>query len=356
MLKSGLIHERPPYMLLSATPISQAWDDYVLAHPRAHVLQLSAWGELKAGFGWQPERLALLDGRRIVGGAQVLFRRLPLRLGTIAYIPFGPLLDDEAHWPALRQALDVLCRRHRAAFLKLEPGFYLTEAAPTWSILGLRSSPQTIQPPRSIFIDLSGSEDGILARMNQGTRRKIRQALKAPLDFIQVSSAQVDDFAVLIAQTGARNAFGVHEAAYYQRAYNLLVPQHAALLVAYHRESRQALAGVFVAQAGQTAYYLYGASSDQQRELMASYGVQWQAMLWAKARGARWYDMWGIPDEDEAALEAQFQARSDGLWGVYGFKRGWGGQVVRSAAAWDRVYNPLLYAAYQQLMRRRTSD
>jgi len=87
---------------------------------------------------------------------------------------------------------------------------------------------------------------------------------------------------------------------------------------------------------------------------MASYGAQWQAMLWAKGRGARWYDMWGIPDEDETALEAQFQARSDGLWGVYGFKRGWGGQVVRSAAAWDRVYNPLLYAAYQRLLTRRT--
>jgi lipid II:glycine glycyltransferase (peptidoglycan interpeptide bridge formation enzyme) len=56
--------------------------------------------------------------------------------------------------------------------------------------------------------------------------------------------------------------------------------------------------------------------------------------------------MWGIPDEDEAALEAGFETRSDGLWGVYGFKRGWGGQVARSLGAWDTVYNPLVYAAY----------
>jgi lipid II:glycine glycyltransferase (peptidoglycan interpeptide bridge formation enzyme) len=325
-----------------------------LAHPRAHVLQLSAWGALKADFGWQHQRLALSDAAgRIAAGAQVLFRRLPLRLGTVAYIPFGPLLDDEAHWPALWQALDGLCRRQRAAFLKVEAGFYHDESAPPWAAFGLRPSPQTIQPPRSILIDLHTSEEALLARMNQGTRRKIRQALKAPLSFVQASPDQVAHFTALMAETGARNAFGVHEAAYYQRAYDLLVPQHAALLIAYHQQG-QALAGVFVAQAGQTAYYLYGASSDQQRELMASYGAQWQAMLWAKARGARWYDMWGIPDEDQATLEAQFQSRSDGLWGVYGFKRGWGGKVQRSAAAWDRVYNPLFYAAYQRLMTRRT--
>ena len=341
-------------MIQTDHPTPQAWDDYVLAQPRAHVLQLSAWGALKAEFGWQPERVALLKAGHIVGGAQLLFRRLPLRLGTIAYVPFGPLLDDEADWPSLWQALDGQCRRRRAAFLKLEPGFYLGQAAPSWASWGLRPSPQTIQPPRSVFIDLASSQDAVLARMNQGTRRKIRQALKAPLAFVQASPAQVADFNALMAQTSRRNAFGVHEAAYYRRAYELLVPQHAVLLMAYHRESGAALAGVFVAQAGQTAYYLYGASSDQQRELMASYGVQWQGMLWAKARGARWYDMWGIPDEDEATLEAQFQARSDGLWGVYGFKRGWGGQVVRSVAAWDRVYNPLLYTAYQRLMARRS--
>jgi lipid II:glycine glycyltransferase (peptidoglycan interpeptide bridge formation enzyme) len=81
--------------------------------------------------------------------------------------------------------------------------------------------------------------------------------------------------------------------------------------------------------------------------------VQWAAIRWARARGCRTYDMWGIPDEDEAVLEAQFQQRSDGLWGVYGFKRGWGGQVARTPGAWDRVCNPALYAAYRLALRLR---
>ncbi|MBC8100535.1 MAG: peptidoglycan bridge formation glycyltransferase FemA/FemB family protein, partial [Armatimonadetes bacterium] len=99
--------------------------------------------------------------------------------------------------------------------------------------------------------------------------------------------------------------------------------------------------------------YLYGASANDKRNLMASYGAQWLAMRWAREHGCEVYDLWGIPDADEATLEADFQTRSDGLWGVYGFKRGWGGIVARSDGAWDVVYQPIIYAAYQAALRWR---
>lgn len=85
---------------------------------------------------------------------------------------------------------------------------------------------------------------------------------------------------------------------------------------------------------------------------MPTYLLQWEAMRWAAARGCTEYDLWGIPDEDEETLEAGFAERSDGLWGVYRFKRGFGGTVIRSAGAWDRVYSPWLYRAYQWYLRR----
>ena len=105
---------------------------------------------------------------------------------------------------------------------------------------------------------------------------------------------------------------------------------------------------------GDARYSANGASSNVKRNLMATYGVQWQAIQWAKARGCTVYDLWGIPDEHEPTLEAQFETRSDGLWGVYGFKRGWGGEVARSAGAWDKVYNPLIYKAYQLALQYRS--
>jgi lipid II:glycine glycyltransferase (peptidoglycan interpeptide bridge formation enzyme) len=92
------------------------------------------------------------------------------------------------------------------------------------------------------------------------------------------------------------------------------------------------------------------------RNLMPTYLLQWEAMRWAKANGAKTYDLWGIPDEDEAVLEEQFTSRSDGLWGVYRFKRGFGGQILRSAPAFIRVYNPLLYRAYKIMQSRRQGE
>jgi lipid II:glycine glycyltransferase (peptidoglycan interpeptide bridge formation enzyme) len=102
-----------------------------------------------------------------------------------------------------------------------------------------------------------------------------------------------------------------------------------------------------VFQYGDRSWYFYGASSDQHRELMPTYLVQWEAMRWAKARGCRTYDLWGVPDEDFDTLEEQFMSRNDGLWGVYRFKRGFGGQLLRASGPWDRVYNPALYALYK---------
>ena len=72
---------------------------------------------------------------------------------------------------------------------------------------------------------------------------------------------------------------------------------------------------------------------------------------WAKARACRTYDLWGIPDADEETLEAQFTERSDGLWGVYRFKRGFG-TVQRFAGPWDRVYRQIPYLLYRQVSDR----
>ncbi len=338
-------------MLTPLTPTPNAWDAFVASQPRAHALQLSAWGELKRAYGWGVERVALADDGRIVAGAQLLFRPLPLRLGTMAYLAMGPYnttSDDAALWVAI----DQCAKRRGAAFLKWEPGIVeVGDPNPGFWALGFRESLQTVQPPRTILIDIADDDETILARMNQGTRRKIRQSQKSGVRYYEADRADVDTFTRMMQTTGSRNRFGVHEPGYYEKAYDLFVPRHAALILAEHEGD--ALAGIFVFAVGRTAWYFYGASSDVKRNLMATYGVQWAAIQWAKARGCTTYDLWGIPDEDEAILEAQFESRSDGLWGVYGFKRGWGGRVVRSQGAWDKVYNPLIYQAYRLAVKYR---
>jgi lipid II:glycine glycyltransferase (peptidoglycan interpeptide bridge formation enzyme) len=112
------------------------------------------------------------------------------------------------------------------------------------------------------------------------------------------------------------------------------------------------LAALMVFARGSTAWYFYGASSSDGRNLMPTYALQWQAMRWARARGCSRYDLWGVPDEPESVLESEFTRRQDGLWGVYRFKRGFGGRLARTTGAWDLVLRPGLYRLYGFAARR----
>ncbi|GIV63801.1 MAG: peptidoglycan bridge formation glycyltransferase FemA/FemB family protein [Chloroflexota bacterium] len=319
------------------------WSNWLERFPTAHLLQTAEWGEFKAAFGWQPLRLADESA-----AAQVLFRRLPLGL-TIAYLPKGPLGSD---WVNLLRELDEHCRQRRAVFLKVEPDCW--EDDPEYSRLrdsftGWVAS-RPVQPRRTVEISLTGSEEDWLSRMKQKTRYNIRLAQRK--EVVVERSSDVDLFYRMMITTGKRDGFGVHSLAYYQRVYDLFAPNGmCVLLVAKYQQVP--LAGLMAFAFGQRAWYFYGASSNEERHRMPTYLLQWEAMRWAASRGCTVYDLWGIPDEDEEVLETQFSAREDGLWGVYRFKRGFGGKVRRSAGAWDRVYQPLLYTVYQQFVARR---
>jgi lipid II:glycine glycyltransferase (peptidoglycan interpeptide bridge formation enzyme) len=214
----------------------------------------------------------------------------------------------------------------------------------------VRPSPQNIQPPRTIIADIRGSEQEILARMKQKTRYNIRLAEKKGVTVR--AWTDIESFHKMMLLTGSRDGFGVHSLEYYRRAYDLLHPNQMGELLLAEYDTKP-LAALFVARSGTRAYYLYGASTDEERNRMPAYLLQWEAMKWARAHGAEEYDLWGVPDEDEATLEANFEKRHDGLWGVYRFKRGFGGQLRRAAQAMDRVYNPFLYWVYLRFIGNR---
>ena len=317
------------------------WRDFVAAHPNLHLLQTAEWGELKSAFGWKPVRIINGDV-----GAQILFRKLPLGF-TIGYIPKVAISDQSSvNSDQFWKEVDAVCKRHHAIFLKLEVDAWEPEF-----ILHLSSfifSEHNIQPPRTITLDITGSEDDILARMKQKTRYNVRLAEKKGVTVRAWDD--LDAFHQMMQVTGGRDDFGVHSLEYYRRAYELFHPTGMAELLVAEYEGKP-LAALMVFACGRRAWYVYGASNDQERNRMPTYLLQWEALRWAKARGCEEYDLWGVPDEDEAKLEAEFESRHDGLWGVYRFKRGFGGELKRAVQAMDRVYSPLLYKLYLWRMR-----
>ena len=314
------------------------WGAFIQDYPDAHLLQTPTWGDLKSDYGWKPEyfRLGTL-------GALVLFKKLPLGF-SVAYIPRGPV--GAGDWPAFWEAVDDLCRKHNAVFLRVEPEIWepVSEDFIPIHLPGFQLANQNIQPPRTILVDLSGTEEDWLAAMKPKTRYNIRLAKRK--DVIVLPSSDIAAFHQLIETTGERDAFGVHNLEYYQAAYDYFAAQDACALLMASYEGHP-LAGLMIFVQGTTAWYLYGASNNHERNRMPTYLLQWEAMRWAKAKGCQTYDLWGIPDQPESVLESKFTDLSDGLWGVYRFKRGFGGDVRRTIGTWDRVYKPFIYKPYQ---------
>jgi peptidoglycan pentaglycine glycine transferase (the first glycine) len=330
------------------------WDDFVTRHPRGHLLQTSDWGALKGQFGWEAQLVTWHKGDALAAGAQVLYRWLPGgRFFSVAYVPRGPVVDwdDPAAVRAILSQLTAEARKHRAIFVRIEPGLAEEERTMPDRLLGemgFHTVRRTIQPRRTVLVDISGGEDGILGRMKQKTRYNIRLAGRKGVVVRLGGRDDLPAFTQLVQVTGGRQDFGVHSPAYFRAAYDQFSADDRVGLLLAEYEGRP-LAGLMVFALGETAWYLYGASSDEERQRMPAYLLQWEAMRWARAKGCTHYDLWGVPDEDEETLEAEFLDRSDGLWGVYRFKRGFGGRLIRWAGAYDRVFNRPLYWLFGKL-------
>lgn len=347
MLDQFLEVEEKPYNEEDAE-----WDAFVTAHPHGNLLQLTNWARLKSRFGWRSHRVWLRREGELVAGAQLLFRSAALGLIRVAYLPHGPLVDwqDEEQVAVLFNQLDHAAYDERVGLLKMEPLLWQDDMNPAdWKGVCQRHDclPDTdsIQPPRTIVVDLQTTEEEILKRMKQKTRYNIRLAEKKGVTVRRGTADDIPTFNRLMHITSQRNTFGVHEPEYYQLAYQYFAPDNVALLIAEY--DNKPLSAVMVFRCGGRVAYLYGASSNEERQRMPTYAVQWAAIQWAKEQGCSEYDLWGVPDYPEEELEANFMERNDGLWGVYRFKRGFGGQLKRTVGTADRVYNQMVYRLYQ---------
>jgi lipid II:glycine glycyltransferase (peptidoglycan interpeptide bridge formation enzyme) len=345
-----------PVSFTAAAPLTDpaGWDQLAAGLPGAHVLQSWEWGELKSRYGWRAERLAW-GGQ---AAAQVLTRSALGGALRVLYVPRGPLLDwsDTALRDQVLDDLQALARRRGAILLKLDPAVPLAAglpeaetADPTGEALRAqlvrrrwRFSPDQIQFRNTITLDLGRSEDALLAAMKQKTRYNLRLAAKKG---VSVRLGTLDDLDLLYrlyAETSVRDGFVIRHAGYYRDVWGALLRAGLAQpLIA--EVAQEAVAALILFVFGGTAWYFYGMSRDAHREKMPNHLLQWEAIRWARARGCQTYDFWGAPDE---------LVETDPMWGVWKFKEGFGGQIVRGLGAWDYAPLPRLYQLYTHVLPR----
>jgi len=156
-----------------------------------------------------------------------------------------------------------------------------------------------------------------------------------------------EDFDMLYkmyAETSVRDGFVIRDERYYKTVWKLFMDSNEPTCEPLIAEvNGELVAAIFVFYFAGRAYYVYGMSRNAHREKMPTYLLQWEAMKRAKAKGCTVYDLWGAPDVFD---------ESDSMWGVYRFKEGLGGNVVRTLGAWDYAPNPFWYKLYSEIIPR----
>jgi lipid II:glycine glycyltransferase (peptidoglycan interpeptide bridge formation enzyme) len=359
------------------------WNDILLKLDQPHLLQTQQWAEVKAAFGWQPiyiywenidgsYKMEFYSGSCVVenepaAAALVLERTLGFGL-KVMYVPKGPLLKDWSDRELRTQVLDdleSLAQQHRVIHLKIDPDVSLGEGVPgedesTNTELGIiisqelesrgwQFSADQIQYRNSVLVDLKPDPDDMLARMKSKTRYNIRLSARKGVETRLGSAADYSLLYEMYAQTAVRGEFTIRPERYYRTVWETFSADRASgnkdpvaqPIIAGVDGSP--VAGAVIFQFGDQAWYIHGMSNLDHSEKMPAYQIQWEAMLWAKKQGCRVYDMWGAPD--------QF-TKEDPMWGVYRFKRGFGGKVSRTLGAWDIPIRPVLYRLYINLLPR----
>lgn len=323
----------------------------------------------KSQFGWREQNITHAnDQGDILNGANILYRDV-FNVGVtklrIAYIPKGPVVDwsHHAETALLLHKIEEACQKAGASVLKIEPN--LPDTAENRTLLrdyGFHPSEQAIQPRSTIILNVSADEEMILKRMKGKWRYNIRLSQRKGVIVRAGTRDDLIHFHNLMRTTGQRDGFAVHSAAYYERAFDAFVPDHGTFLFAEF--DGQPLAAIVVVSYGDTACYLWGASNHQERNRMPNHALQWAAIQWARARGVKKYDLWGIPDDigklavgmgasstasisiNELPLDLSKIVAQNELWGVYRLKQGFGGNVVRFIGPWDRQISSIGHKIY----------
>jgi peptidoglycan pentaglycine glycine transferase (the first glycine) len=316
-----------------------AWDEAAL-RLNGHLLQSWRWGEFKSLHGWSVDRVAI-GGDSPTAMAQILFtRRGPLE---IAYIPHGPIHSpgDAGSLRELFSKVDQLCRRRGSLYLIVEPNSKLPLEGRIKSE-GFVRGLERVQPSRTVKIPLLADE-ALLNQMRQKTRYSVRLAERRGVVVEHSDISGVEAFYRLLSDTSSRNEFGIHSEAYY-RDFMRIFGEDALLL--FSTIEGEKAAGLIAARFGEEAIYMYGGSSTMHRSHGAAFVIQFEAMGWARDRGSKRYDLWGIPAQDpppsDEGTEHVSGSKGDDWRGLYKFKTGFGGEIVLYPSTLERRYSPIL--------------
>ena len=298
-------------------------------------LQTPDWCEFEKDFGYETKIFGIFD-QELVGTAVVAARRI--RGGfKYFYIARGPLVKKADIFKSVIESL-VEYFKNMGLFLKIEPSIKKDGASLPVSFVGS----QSIQPPATLIMDLSVSEEELLKKMHQKTRYNINLSFKKGLVWSLGGVEKWPEAWQLFEQTAMRDGFSLHSAEHYKKMLTMFANrppgQDLSMRLALVHKNYKLLAASILVFYKDYVTYLHGASGNDDRELMPTYLLHWNSILEAKKMGYKFYDWWGISSKTYPKNKWE---------GITRFKLGFGGEVIDYSGAADYPYNKALYFFYK---------
>lgn len=333
----------------SVTPANyDVYDQFVAAHPRGHFMQTRMWGNHKSSWQWAG-LLRRNDAGEVTGSMALMIRRIPGMPYSMMYGCRGPVCaedDLETARDLLEAAKDLAKKRH-CYILKVDPDIRSdnTAFAALLTELGFTPPPnhknfESIQPRYVFRLDVAGKdEETLLNSFESKTRYNIRLAQRKGVVVRVCGDEAVEDFSRIMNETGSRDNFIVRTPDYFRSLLRCL-GDNARLYMAYHGE--KPIAGTIAIRFAGKVWYLYGASSNEDRNLMPNYLLQWEMIRWAIESGCFLYDFRGVSGD---------LSPENPLYGLYRFKKGFNGEFTEFLGEYDYVLKPWVVTAVKRMRK-----
>jgi lipid II:glycine glycyltransferase (peptidoglycan interpeptide bridge formation enzyme) len=308
------------------------WDAFLADTPSAQYQQTSLWARVKAAQGWRAARALITRDGLIHGGAQVLYRSLPL--GRIGFVARGPVVagTDPALAATAAAGVVQLARECSLTYLVVQPPSVNADLITHQLVRrGFRAAPQVVAPHvgSTVLLDLRDGEAALLRKMRSSTRGNIRLSERRGVTVRQGDAEDVPVFHSLLTATARRQEFLIPPAAVFADVWAILAP-HGAIRMGVAEFDGEPLSAFLWLVFGDSLTYWRGAWSGEHAELRPNEALHWAGIRWAASAGLRWYD----------------------LEGVTHFKKGLGGQVLALPGPFELVPNRVLRRLYPAAFHR----
>lgn len=328
---------------------AERYDSFLASLESGDILQSFDWGKVKSE--WRPVRgVVENESGKIMACASILLRPLPLMGKTVAYAPRGPALPDYNDRELLAFILSAMIeesRRNKAILLKIDPPVTddktgTKELLKEMGFIHNNSSGNFggMQPRYTFRLPLDGTLEEIFARFPKKVRYKINYGPQRGLVFKADEETSIDDLFAVLAKTGSRRDFLVRSPDYFRQMYSILKKENRILLLTGYLAGEPVVSSLTLVF-GQNAWAVYGGQDDRHRNIYAYHAMNWERIRWAHAHGARWFDFYGVPGEVD---------ESHPLYGLYHFKKSFGGQFTAYIGEWDRPISLPYYQLWEHAL------